>query len=476
MLNIKIPVGAKAAIVYTIANVLSRGLAIITMPIFTRVMPTSEIGVVSLYNAWFAMISCLSTLSLTSGGFSVGLTEFHEKRKEYISSILTLTSLLSCLIAIIYFLRPSFWNKITGLSPQLMHMLIFSLLVTPATELWLAHQRYEYKYKASALLVGISALLASLSSLAIVLIMNQKGMKNLSEGRLYGQEFIVLGVASVLWCCLMVRGRTFINIQYWKFSLSLSLPLVGYAIASQILGVSDRVMIGTMVGDGAVGIYSTVYSVSSLFTMVWTAINASFVPYLYQNIGKDNKSIRKISFNILLGYSLVSVVCVFMAPEVVRILATKEYYEAIYIMPPIAIGVFMTSISNMYSNILLYLKKSKYIMYASAIAAALNVILNLVCIPAWGYMAAAYTTMFSYIAMLAILMIFTIKNFKVQKQQNLSDVYGNKKIVVLATILALVLLFGILLYKYYIIRYILVALILLYLSVYILRIVRNSDG
>ena len=81
--------------------------------------------------------------------------------------------------------------------------------------------------------------------------------------------------------------------------------------------------------------------------MVWTAVNASFVPYLYQNMAdKDNKNIKEISFLLISSYALIAIFLVLIAPEIVKILATEEYYEAIYIMPPIAAGVFFTSISN----------------------------------------------------------------------------------------------------------------------------------
>lgn len=38
-----IPLGVKAAVVYTMASVFSRGLSMITVPIFTRIMSTSEL-------------------------------------------------------------------------------------------------------------------------------------------------------------------------------------------------------------------------------------------------------------------------------------------------------------------------------------------------------------------------------------------------------------------------------------------------
>lgn len=60
------------------------------------------------------------------------------------------------------------------------------------------------------------------------------------------------------------------------------------------------------------------------------------------------------------AYAIVAALLTFFAPEIVRTLATEEYYEAIYIMPPIAGGVFLTCVSNMYSNIMIYYKKTEF--------------------------------------------------------------------------------------------------------------------
>lgn len=473
MKKIKIPIGARAAIVCTIANIFSRGLAIITMPIFTRIMSVEQIGVINLYNAWFAMISCIATLALTSGGFSVAMSEYEGKRREYISSVLSLTSIIAAVIAIIYFCNPSFWNDVTGLSSELMIMMIIGLFVSPATEFWLAYQRYEYRYKSSALLVSVSALLASALSIIVVLAMNSRKMTNIAEGRLIANNLIVYGIALILWGNIMMKGKKFIDISYWKFSLSLSLPLVGYALASQVLGVSDRMMIAKMVNNRAVGIYSTVYSVSSLFIMVWTAINSSFVPFLYQNLNKENQKIKNTSYTLLVGYSLVAILAVLLAPEIIKVLATEEYYEAIYIMPPIAIGVYMTSVANMYSNILLYVKKSKYIMYSSGIAAILNVVLNQICIPIFGYMVAAYTTMISYIIMLIILKYNASKTFKEVEGYSLNLVYDNRKILILSIAIIVILLAGTFLYSYLIFRYVIITLLIVAIIVYGIKKIRN---
>lgn len=233
----------------------------------------------------------------------------------------------------------------------------------------------------------------------IVLHMNAKELSDVANGRLYASNIVSYIVYGILWFIIIFRGKTFFNKEYWKFSLQLSIPLIGYALAAQVLSVSDRMMISRMVDNSAVGIYSTLYTVSSISLLVWSAINASFIPYLYQNIESDKNEIKKYSLLLMGAYAIVAALLTFFAPEIVRTLATEEYYEAIYIMPPIAGGVFLTCVSNMYSNIMIYYKKTQYIMYASIAAAATNVVLNYFCIAKFGYMAAAYTTLVAYIVL-----------------------------------------------------------------------------
>mgnify|MGYP003247363785 CR=1 FL=1 len=63
--------GMKSAVAYTFASLFSKGLAFVTVPIFTRIMSTSEMGTVNLYNSWQSILTVVATLSLTYGGYMV---------------------------------------------------------------------------------------------------------------------------------------------------------------------------------------------------------------------------------------------------------------------------------------------------------------------------------------------------------------------------------------------------------------------
>ena len=188
-----------------------------------------------------------------------------------------------------------------------MVLLLIGLLVAPARDFWLSRQRFEYRYKLSGTMTVLSAVAASGLAVAAVLYANSIGFSDIASVRLFANYSIIYGVAFVIWLSIFLKGRSFYSAKYWKFSLQLSLPLIGYSIASQILSVSDRLMISKMIGNSAVGVYSTLYTVSSLSLMVWTAINASFEPYLYQNMENPKSKIKKLSMSMLGMYSLVAI-------------------------------------------------------------------------------------------------------------------------------------------------------------------------
>ena len=395
--------GAKSALAYTIATLFSGALSIITAPIFARIMTTSQIGIVNLFNSWYTLISAFATLSLTSGGYVVALNTFSDNRDEYQSSVLSLTSLIALLLAVLYLISPGFWSNLTGLSQPLLILMLFGFLFAPATDFWFARQKFEYKYKKPVAIIMISAIISSIISVIVVL----------------------------------------------------SIPLVGYSIAAQLLSVSDRVMISKMVDDSAVGIYGTLYTISSLSLIVWQAIHASYVPFLFNSIGKKGTKVKKITNSLVVIYAFIALVLTFFAPEIVHILATAEYYEAIYIMPPIAAGIFLTCITNIYSDIPVYFRKTKYVMYPAAIAAVLNIFLNYIFIPVYGYMVAAYTTLFSYIIW-AVLQSYWCKKVCEMSDIKSNTLFDNKYLSIISFITIMFCLTGILLYRNTILRYLVI--------------------
>ena len=332
--------------------------------------------------------------------------------------------------------------------------MVIGFLVSPATEFWLARQRYEYRYKAATAVTILSAIVASVLSVIVVIFLRNNHSEAVAEGRLIANYGVLYAVALVLWIYIMVRGHKIFNFKYWSFSLALSLPLIANQFATQILNNSGRVMIGWFVNNSAVGIYGTLSSISTVSTIVWSAINSSFIPFLYRNIDNNEgkKKIKNLSQLLLAVYAMVCVLITFLAPEVVKIMATDEYYSAIYIMPAISAAIFQNAISNMYANVLLYHKKSSYILISSVTAAIVNIVLNALLIPLFGYQAAAYSMLIAFM-LLSYLQMFISRKLHFKITDSCETVYNDSAIIVIQWATIILSFTSMVLYHFTILRY-----------------------
>lgn len=400
----RVDVRIKSSFVYILASVITKGLNLITLPIFTRLMQTDQIGVVNVYTSWFAIINTITSLALNSGGLNLGFKTFSDHKKEYCSSMTFLTTISAGAFVLLWIVFSDEWYSITGISKALMPLFFLGIIVTPSFDFWLALNKYENKYKVVGIVSFISSTLSTLLSVIAVYWANSNNYIDTAFFRLYFGVGVSYIISFIIYIYSYCKGKTYVNIEYWKFSLSLSGPLIFYTFASEVLNVSDRTMISYYIGNSEVGIYSTMYALASITLIVWNGLTAVFVPYLYEGLDdkKQYDQIRKTTYGIIGFFGIILIIVTAFAPDIVNIFTTSEYKDGISLIPPIAAGIFMISITGIYSCLLIYLRKSKYMLIGVSVAAVVNVILNYFGIAHYGYKVAAYTTFFSYIIMTLI--------------------------------------------------------------------------
>ena len=139
--------------------------------------------------------------------------------------------------------------------------------------------------------------------------------------------------------------------------------------------------------------------------------------------------------------------CIALAPEAILIMGGKAYLSGIYCVPPIVLGVICQYIYTHYVNIEMHLKKTKYVSIGTIIAALLNIILNILFVPKYGYVAASYTTLISYIVLMGIHYFITHKILAVK-------IYDDKYMIKALFGTSIVGIVISLLYEYSFLRYI----------------------
>ena len=393
----------KASVVYIIVSLINKGIGIITVPIFTRLLTVEEMGTVTTWISWMTMLLPITSLSLASGSMYIAMNEYKgNERQKYQSSVLSLATISSVLCLIVYLIFSDFFNSYLTLSTPLMVFMFAYLMFSPSLEMWLIQQRYVYNVKGMAIVTLVSNISASAFSVLLILLLKHSGL-DLGEIRLYSTYTVLLLFGLFFFIYILVKGKVFYSKKYWSFGLKISVPLMVHTLAKNILDVSDRSMISLYCGKADAGIYGTIYSISALSLVIWSSINNAFVPYLYEKLENNKKEdineICKITYIIIIVYAAVCIGLTAIAPEIIQILTTDEYFSAVYIIPPIATGIYLTCIYNIFANVILFHKKSVGVMVATVIASIINIVLNAIFIPMFGYVAASYTTLIAFVVL-----------------------------------------------------------------------------
>lgn len=139
---------------------------------------------------------------------------------------------------------------------------------------------------------------------------------------------------------------------------------------------------------------------------------------------------------ILLGMYL-TVGLLTISPELIRIFLTDAYLPCIYIVPPLVVGMFFQFLYLFFYDLEYYYKKPQWIACASIVAAVLNLILNFIFIPRFGYIAACYTTVASYFVLLLMNYVFAGR-LGANKVYDIRQILANSAGVVLYTVLMFV--------------------------------------
>ena len=444
-----LPVEVKASTAYTICSILQKSLSFITLPLFTRLLTTEEYGQSTIYNSWMSILTILLTLNLPYGSFNTAMVKYEKNRDGYISSINGLCTVFAAVFLFIVYL-PFFkvWNKVFELPTFMMVFMVVEALFNNATQLWMGKQRFEFRYKKVIAVTLLTSIASPVLSFVLVISTHEKGYS-----RIIGNSIITIVCGLVLYLrCLHNNCRRLYDKEFWKYALSFNIPLIPYYLSQTIFNQSDRIMISHMVGTDKAAIYGIGYSLALVLSFVLNSINNAYVPWFYGKIkeGKGTEN-RKISLYIALLMAVLLLGVIAVAPEIIFVMAGQKYKDAMWVVPPVAMSLLLLFYAQLFINVEFFFEEKKLLVIATGGAALLNVVLNYLCIKEFGFIAAAYTTLVSYVVF-AVCNYFSYK--RTAKKHGIEpNMYNEKLLVVLFLVFIILGFLAMSLYDFFIARY-----------------------
>ena len=200
------PVQVRASLWYLVSNFMQKAIAVISTPIFTRLLTTEQYGEYNIYTSWMGILTVIITLNLSLGVFLQGMVKFEKDAKVYASSLQGLSLVLCSGWTIIYFLFHDFFNHLFGLTTIQMTCMLLTIWTTTVFAFWSGEQRVNNKYR---LLVGLTILvLIAQPTIGVVLVIFSEAAYK-ATARVLG--VVIVNLAAYTWCFFvqMKRGKTF---------------------------------------------------------------------------------------------------------------------------------------------------------------------------------------------------------------------------------------------------------------------------
>lgn len=381
-----------------LGNILLKGSSLLFSLYFASVMTQAEFGEVSTFTSYASIFAVLVGLNLHSS-LNNAKIEFAKDYRGYQSAILAFSLLCFLPVGVVAlrFMLPLSRLLRMGRA-ELILLLVYSVSMYVVTFFQTVNTT-QYRFKANILTSAFYVLGGFVLSFLLVNVFmtyDKVTAKNL------GATLPLVILAGYIVVNTLMRGKKLFRPRYWKYAIAIAAPNIAHVLGQDILAQSDRIFIRHLCGASDAGIYSLIHYFGVGMTLLWSAINGVWVPWLFTRLATgDHRSIRRGTRRYLALFSVLTVLMCLAVPPFIKLLMPASYLEGVDIVFPIILSGYFMCLYSFMANLEFFHKKNAYIAAGTAAAALLNILLNAVFIRIFGYPAAAYTTMVSYAALFA---------------------------------------------------------------------------
>lgn len=448
--------GVKASLWFTIASLFQKGISFIATPLYTRLLSTSEYGVFATYNSWLSVITIFATFNLSAGVMNNVLTKkecFCISDKQVLSSFQVLEIITISLFSVAILAFNHFFPRILKVEQKALYLICITVMANSGLSLLMTKEKYNYEYRSIVIISIVSSLLIPIANILFIVLGNDN-----NYALVYGTTLVSIFIYVPVVLSNVFGGKHFIDRPLWKYALSFNSPLLPHYLSLVILASSDRIMIERMQSSSEAALYSIPLGIVSIMSIFSAAINSSLIPATYKRLKSENYSgFSNYVSLILLFFLTLSMLLMLLGPEAVYLMGGENYLVSKWVIPPVAGSVFFSFLYPLFANIEFYYEKKTVTTICSMGAAALNILLNYVFINMFGYLAAAFTTLFCYM-LLACFHYIAFR--KITHEKGIEGLYNVKIVFLLCVLVIILIAISYVLYLHDVTRYITIGLVI----------------
>jgi len=401
---------------YGLPSIVGRLLNYLLVPLYTAVFAKpADYGVLSDLYAYVAFLMVLLPIGMETAYFRF-IQEDKEPDTVFNNAFVPVLIVNSAVFLTLYFTNPWIAKWMLYKEHTEYILLIGSIVCVDAiAALPLARLRAENQSKRfvsiqlSSIMVNIA-----LNLIALLLFFNPQRPE---EGILFIliANLLASGLKVVLVYDIIAKIRFANDWNLIKQMLLYSWPLIVAGFAGIINETLDRVLLKQLLYDpnipnsleqatAQVGIYSACYKLAMLVTILLQAYRYAAEPFFFGQLkNQDRDAVFAKVMNLFIAVVCVAFLTVSINIGLLKFFIRKEaYYVGLKVVP---ILLFANVCLGIYYNQSVWYKlsnRTKFGAYIALIGAAITVLINLLFIPMYGYMASAWATLLAYLTQMIL--------------------------------------------------------------------------
>ena len=418
----------KNTAIFTIGSFATKIVNFILIPLYSFVLSAEEYGTIDLVATVCFIAVPIITLNITESVMRFNLDP--GVNRDQITKVGLYILAFSALIGLCIIPICSMFDQISDLK----YLIYFYVITNASNQVLLSNLRGREQLISYSVCSVLNTFLIALFNIIFLVFL-----------KLQLPGFLLAYILSntVVSICAFILGKSYRAIlarfEYDKFitMIKYSVVLIPNSFMWWIMNSSDHLMVTSMVGVAANGIYAMSYKIPNLISTFTGIFNQAWQYSAIKENGSNdeaayNNKVFKVMISIvmLIGISIMTIVKPFF-----RFYLSKEYFSAWKYTPFLIIGsVFMTLGTFMSTSYNVH-KDNKGFLFSGMIGAFLNLVLNFILIPTIGVYGAAMATCLSYIS------VFVYRYFDTKKYIKYNIIIKEFYIGVILLILSAVLVY-----------------------------------
>lgn len=365
---------------------------IITFPYISRVLETENYGKVNFGNSIITYVTLFAALGLTNYAIREGARIRNDKKafQTFANQVFTINCITTLVAYLVFILLIIFVPKLHSYWLLLLIQSISVILTTLGAD-WINSIYEDFLY------ITIRYIVVQIFSIIAMFIF----VRTPEDYVVYAAIHVFANAGANISNFFHIRKYTHLRLtrkMNFKTHIKPMLLLFCNSLSVQLYINSDITLLGILMNDTVVGIYSAAVKIYNIMKQLLNAIIIVIIPRVSALLGekklKEYNALLEKVLHAIISIIMPIITGVFMLSyEIIALIGGENYASGYWALRILSIALCGAVFGNFYNNaILVPNKKEKNFLIATLTAASVNVVLNFVFIPLWGYIGAAITT------------------------------------------------------------------------------------